>query len=157
MSRLVSTYETDFHAWALANAALLRAGRVVEADVAHIAEELESMAGKDRKELTSRLMQLLWHLLKWQYQPERAGGSWASTINIQRAEIEVLLDENPSLHAILPERFAVAYAKARRFAAGETGLPAATFPDTCPFTIEQTLDPGFWPGLPSNQAPDGGR
>ncbi|TVR61210.1 MAG: DUF29 domain-containing protein [Candidatus Competibacteraceae bacterium] len=157
MSRLVSAYETDFHAWALANAALLRAGRVAEADAEHIAEELESMAGKDRKELTSRLLQLLWHLLKWQYQPERAGGSWANTINIQRAEIEVLLDENPSLHAILPERFAVAYAKARRFASSETRLPSATFPDTCPFTIEQTLDPGFWPGLPSNQAPDGGR
>jgi hypothetical protein len=156
MSRLASTYETDFHAWALANAALLRAGRLAEADAAHIAEELESMAGKDRKELTSRLIQLLWHLLKWKYQPERAGGGWASTINIQRAEIEVLLDENPSLHAILPERFTVAYAKARRFAAGETGLPATTFPDTCPWAIEHVLDPNFWPGSSSKQASDNG-
>ena len=146
MSSLTHTYETDLHAWALANAALLRAGRLAETDWVHIADELENMAGKDRKELTSRLMQLLWHLLKWNYQPERAGSSWANTINTQRAEIEVLLDENPSLHAVLPERFAAAYGKARRFAAGETGLSLTLFPESSPFTIEQALDPGFWPG-----------
>lgn len=75
MNNLTQTYETDLHAWALANAALLRAGRLAETDWVHIADELENMAGKDRKELTSRLMQLLWYLLKWNYQPERAGSS----------------------------------------------------------------------------------
>ena len=34
---------------------------------------------------------------------------------------------------------------ARREAAAETGLPAATFPEACPWTVEQLLDEGFWP------------
>ncbi len=36
-------YETDFYAWAMEQAALLRAGRLDAADIANIAEEIESM------------------------------------------------------------------------------------------------------------------
>ena len=36
-------YETDFYAWAMEQAALLRAGRFGAADIANIAEEIESM------------------------------------------------------------------------------------------------------------------
>jgi hypothetical protein len=41
-----------------------------------------------------------------------------------------------------------AYAKARRDfrkAAAETGLPISSFPEECPFTSEQVLDPDFLP------------
>jgi hypothetical protein len=41
------TYDRDFYAWANEQAALLRAGRLSDADIAHIAEEIESM-GKTR-------------------------------------------------------------------------------------------------------------
>ena len=37
------------------------------------------------------------------------------------------------------------YRLARRKAAAETGLPISTFPDACPFTTEQVLDPDFLP------------
>ena len=37
------------------------------------------------------------------------------------------------------------YAIAREKAAAETGLRAATFPKTCPYTIDQLLDPDFLP------------
>ena len=36
-------YETDFYAWAMEQAALLRAGRFAAADTANIAEEIESL------------------------------------------------------------------------------------------------------------------
>ena len=36
----MSLYETDFYAWASQQAALLRAGKVTQADIAHIAEEI---------------------------------------------------------------------------------------------------------------------
>ena len=42
-----SLHDNDFYAWSLEQAALLRAGRVGEADLAAIAEEIESM-GKTR-------------------------------------------------------------------------------------------------------------
>jgi Domain of unknown function DUF29 len=38
-----------------------------------------------------------------------------------------------------------AYPKARHLAATETGLPRATFPDTCPWGVDELLDDDFWP------------
>jgi len=38
----------------------------------------------------------------------------------------------------------VEYRRARREAAKETGLPLATFPDECPFTLEQ-ITGDYWP------------
>ena len=87
-----ATYETDFHAWALQNASMLRQGRLDELDIEHIAEELEGMSASERRELLNRLQVLLLHLLKYQYQPERRGKSWLLTISHQRTAIERLLD-----------------------------------------------------------------
>ncbi|MGO9742822.1 MAG: DUF29 family protein, partial [Roseiarcus sp.] len=36
-------YQDDFYAWAMQQAALLRAGRFAVADIENIAEEIESM------------------------------------------------------------------------------------------------------------------
>ena len=41
-------YDQDFHAWANEQVGLLRAGRLSEADIEHIAEEIESL-GKIEK------------------------------------------------------------------------------------------------------------
>jgi hypothetical protein len=38
-----SNYDSDFYAWANEQAALLRAGRLGQADIEHIAQEIESM------------------------------------------------------------------------------------------------------------------
>ncbi len=140
-----SRYTDDFHAWTQEQAALLRTGRLRDVDAEHLAEEIESMGGSERQALSSRLTELLLHLLKWRHQPERRGSSWVASINKQRIGIDALLDESPSLRHQLPERFQRAYGKVRRYAAVETRLPMNTFPDACPFTVEQTLDPEFWP------------
>src|ERR1051325_1074039 len=103
-------YETDFAQWALRNAELLRSGRVSEADLEHIAEEIEDLGKSKRHAIESRFMRLFEHLLKWHYQPERRGASWRRSIAVQRVGIRRLLKENPSLHASLPEVIADAYA-----------------------------------------------
>jgi hypothetical protein len=41
--------------------------------------------------------------------------------------------------------FSQAYRLARKEAAAETGLALATFPETCPYALEQALDEAFWP------------
>lgn len=41
--RKTDLYERDFHAWANEQAALLRSGRVAKADLANLAEAIESM------------------------------------------------------------------------------------------------------------------
>lgn len=139
------TYETDFYAWANAQAALLRAGQFGEADVANIAEELESMGRSEKRQLVHRLTVLLTHLLKWQYQPERRGASWQATIRIQRIAITKLVADNPSLKSRMCEAIGDAYVEAVITAALETGLAEATFPATCLWPTEAIMDEAFWP------------
>ena len=140
-----SLYDTDFYAWANQQAELLRAGRLSAADIEHIAEEIESMGKTEKRELVNRLGVLLLHLLKWQFQPERKGSSWQSTVRVQRRDLARLLRDNPSLKSKLEEVMSDAYGDAILLAVGETGLPEATFPADCPWTFEQIMDAGFWP------------
>lgn len=139
-------YDRDFYAWANEQAALLRAGKLDAADIAHIAEEIESMGKTEKRELISRLVVLLLHLLKWQFQPERRGASWEATIRNQRLDIEEHLADNPSLKARLPEAIQAAYERARNSATAETGLARATFPTTCPWGFDAIINAEFWPG-----------
>jgi len=139
-------YERDFFEWAIQNAELLRAGRLDEADLEHIAEEIEGLGISQKKELYSRLRVLLMHLLKWKFQPEAgAGSSWRATIRTQRAELEPLFDFAPSLQRTVEENIQKAYPKAVSDAADETGLAESGFPEACPFTRNQVLDPKFFP------------
>ena len=41
---------------------------------------------------------------------------------------------------------------ARRDAVRETALPLATFPEDCPWTVEQMLDADFWPEVATAEA-----
>ena len=139
-------YETDFYAWAMEQAALLRAGRFAAADIANIAEEIESMGRGEKRELVNRLTILLLHLLRWQFQPGFRSASWSSSIREQRIRLRSHLKDNPSLKAKLDESFAEAYELAVIGAARETGLPESAFPKTAPYRFEQAADDAFWPG-----------
>lgn len=135
-------YDTDFHAWANEQAALLRAGNLSTADVANIAEEIETLGRSEKRELRSRLAVLLLHLLKWQYQPSRRSRSWEISIANARLDLAEHLADNPSLKATLPDAMASAYRRARLEAEQETGLPATTFPADCPWTFVQAMADG---------------
>jgi hypothetical protein len=138
-------YDQDFYAWSNQQAALLRAGQLQQADIEHIAEEIESMGKTEKRELISRLTVLLLHLLKWRFQPSNRGASWEASIRVQRNRLVDHLDDNPSLRPLTPNAVKAAYRDAVLEAIAETGLPASTFPETCPWTFEQALDPGSWP------------
>ena len=138
-------YEEDFLAWTQETARLLRAGRFGELDVESLIEEIESMGKSQGRELDSRLLVLIQHLLKWKYQPGMRPGSWGSTLITQRHELSRLLQQSPSLQPGLRAAVSTAYPVAVRAAGAGTGLPPATFPAHCPFTPEQILDPDFLP------------
>ena len=140
-----ATYDTDFYAWANEQTALLRAGKLKEADIVHIAEEIESMGKTEKRELINRLGVLLVHLLKWKYQPNLRGRSWLLSIKAQRNQLADHLEDNPSLKAKLAEIVASAYRDARIMTAKETPLDEDDFPDACPWTFEQAMDAEFWP------------
>jgi len=138
-------YDRDFYAWSREQAELLRAGKLAEADIEHIAEEIDSMGRTEKRELISRLAVLLLHLLKWRYQPTNRGASWEASIRVQRNRLADHLDDNPSLKPILPQALAAAYRDAALEAVAETGMARGAFPDLCPWSVEQAMDAGFWP------------
>ncbi|WP_207458021.1 DUF29 domain-containing protein [Azospirillum sp. SYSU D00513] len=140
-------YEADFALWIDRQAALLRSGRIGEVDHGNLAEELEDMGKRQRQDLRSRLEVLLAHLLKYEFQSGLRMGSWLGTIAEQRARIEDLVEESPSLRPVLESLAGEAtfYDRARRQAILETGLPAAKFPHANPYGA-RALDRDFWPG-----------
>ena len=139
-------YDQDFYAWSNQQVALLRAGKLAQADIELIAEEIESMGKTEKRELISRLTVLLLHLLKWRFQPAKRVPGWEASIRVQRNRLADHLDDNPSLKPLLPTALSAAYRDAVLEAVAETGLPASTFPEKCPWSFEQALDAGFWPG-----------
>ncbi len=142
----ILAYDADFHAWAIHNARLLRAGQLSQVDAEHIAEELEGMSASERRELLNRLQVLLLHFLKYQYQPERRGRSWLLTISHQRTAIERLLEESPSLKARLDDdAIARVYAKSVREVVIETDLDLHLFPIGCPYDLAQILNEDWLP------------
>ena len=138
-------YEEDLYAWALKNAALLRAGRVSEIDVQHLAEELEDMGKSERRALRSQLHNLLLHLLKWQFQPSHRGVSWKLLLRNARHRIGIIIEDSPSLRPQIQVLILKEYPTARLDAIDETGLPEASFPQTCPYTLEQVIDIAYFP------------
>ena len=126
-------YEQDFFQWTQTTAALIRQGKWHEVDPAYVAEELESLGKRDRRELASRLQVLVMHLLKWHYQPDRRveGHSWRSAIRTQRLQLRLLLRDSPSLQPQVPTYVADVYPAARAEACDETGLPETTVRQEC--------------------------
>ncbi|PPT09199.1 hypothetical protein CKA32_003952 [Geitlerinema sp. FC II] len=136
---IVNDYDLDFYAWTQRQSALLRSREWEKLDWDNLAEEIESMGKRERRELINRLCVLVGDLLKWKYQSERRCASWEATIAVQRDDIQDLLLENPSLKPFLEEAFLSGYKKGRLLAIADTNLQPSTFPVEPPFDLEYTL------------------
>jgi hypothetical protein len=138
-------YDEDFYGWAMAEANLLRQHKWNELDIEHLAEELESMGASEKREIRSRMKQLLKHLLKWKYQPDLQCRSWKNSIRNQRLELADVIKDNPSLRATLHEHIKEVYVRALADAVEETGIYKENFPTECPYTLEQIMNDEFYP------------
>lgn len=139
------TYDQDLVRWARETAELIREGSWQAVDVEHLAEELEDLSKSERRAIASQLVRLLLHLLKWQYQPERCSDSWIDSITDARLQIELAIQDSPSLRSYPTLVLAQSYQRARRSAAMQTGRPLETFPETCPYRLEEILDEDWLP------------
>lgn len=139
---LSQLYEVDETAWLEAMTELIQQGRCDQLDYPHLQEYLGDMARRDRREVESRLRTLLTHVLKWLHQPDHRSRSWRGTIIEQRQELSDLTASGV-LRNHAETVLADAYAKAVERAAAETNLAAESFPEACPYTLDQLLSPGF--------------
>lgn len=139
------TYQVDFNAWTNQTAQLLREQRWSEIDTKHLIEELEDLGKRDRRAVVSQLIRLLLHLLKWEYQPERRSDSWLDSMTDARVQIELALEDSPSLKNYLTEQVSSSYQRSRHQAAKQTGLALSTFPQSCPYALAATLQEGWLP------------
>ena len=138
-------YEQDYNLWLQKNVALLRQGKINHIDAANIAEELESMGKRDRRQLLNRAIVLLAHLIKWAYQPDAICSSWEGTIIEQRRRLLQLLKDSPSLKPLMEQQVSQAWEAACKDASVQTGQPVTTYPQQCPWGISQILDADWFP------------
>ena len=140
-----TTYATDFNLWTAQTAQLLREQRWHEIDVVHLIEEIEDLGKSERRAVVSQLTRLVMHLLKWQYQPQRRSDSWLDSITDARTQIELALEDSPSLKRYTATKLEDCYQRARRQAAKQTSLEISAFPNTCPYSLELVLAESWLP------------
>jgi len=142
---LSSLYDQDILLWSEDTVAKLKARDFDHLDIEHLIEEVEALGISQKKELISRLIVLLEHLLKRLYVdlPNDYKG-WERTIRTQRGELEVLLDAVPSLSS----RWELSFDKAWQIALKNVRkeYPQVSFPDAWSYdrAIEQLLNDDFW-------------
>lgn len=135
---LPTLFLSDETAWLEAMAELIESGDHASLDYANLREYLTDMAKRDRREVESRLIALLLHILKWEFQPAHRSRSWQASILEQRQELEGLVDRGVlrnHAEVVLPD----SYRKAVARAVIETGLPAETFPEDCRYSFDELL------------------
>ncbi len=149
-----SGYDTDFYAWSLRQAELIRRGALDQIDAENIAEEVESLARKERHSVEKRLRTLIEHLLKLSFftlsdDPRRG---WQVTVAKSRANLVSSFRDSPSLYsereAIYLSEWQAAVRIASLAIADDPAAVAAlaNLRDEPSFSIDLALDPDFFPG-----------
>jgi hypothetical protein len=133
-------YESDETAWLEAMSELIKEGHFEDLDFANLAECLADMAKRDRREVESRLTQLIAHVLKWMHQPKKRTRIWHATIVVQRQELSRVL-QGGLLRKHALRVLGSVYRDAVEQAAVETGLTTDTFPAECPYALDELLSP----------------
>jgi hypothetical protein len=138
-------YDEDFYGWANQQAAFLRAGRLNLVDIDNICEELETLARREKRELTEALTALMHGLLRWSCQTGHQSKSQSMRLELSRLSARDLMRDNPSLLPKNPDLVEEAYRRARMAAIIATGFAKSNFPETMPWPFEETLKESWLP------------
>jgi hypothetical protein len=140
-------YEDDFPLWAESQAALLRARRFDELDLDNLIEEVEDLGRRERDMVESHVETIVEHLLKLALShADRPRRGWLVTVDRQRAKLARKLTTTLRNH--LEAELPALYAGVRRPVARQLendGVALSTLPPTCPYSLDQVLDPDWYP------------
>ena len=143
-----SLYDRDTLLWVEDTVAKLKSGDFANLDIENLIEEVDALGRSQKKELKSRLLVLLEHLLKRLYidSPQDYRG-WEVTIWEQRQQIEIEIDDSPSLKTIWQESFDFAWRLAIKRV--RQNYSQTQFPDRWQFSsdLEPMLNDKFWQEL----------
>lgn len=132
-------YDQDFANWVKKTVNQLRQQDWENIDLDNLINEVEGLTKQEQRELRNYLKLLLWHILKWQYQPQKRSRSWEVTIEQAQEQINDILATSPSLKQFLEASLDSVYKQARSKAKKETGLSLKVFPEQSPLTLEEAL------------------
>ncbi|MEH2362774.1 DUF29 domain-containing protein [Nostoc sp.] len=145
MSKILTQilYEQDYHLWLETTLKQLQEGDLGHLDWEHLIEEIERLGNEQKHKLESYLLQLLKHLLLYQHWslPE-CKNHWEVEIDNFRVELRKLT-KSKNLYNYLLTVLEEVYIDALRQAKKKSGLNS--FPQTCPYSIEQILDVDYLP------------
>ena len=136
-----SLYESDYCLWLDTTLQQLKNNDFTNIDLVNLIEEIESLGRKERAELLSRLIVLFEHLLKlkyWQQELERNKRGWSNTVIEQTNQIEILLEDSPSLKSSLSNISDRAYSRALKVTKKKTGLN--NLPENNPFKLPDIIE-----------------
>ena len=141
----VSLYEQDYVEWLDVTLEQLQNRDLKHLDWTNLMEEVEALGSEQRHKVESYLIQLLKYLLLYQYwesEKSYCARDWLEEIDNLRNEIEILL-RSKTLYNHLVSILETSYQRARRSAKTKSDLNI--FPVICPYSMEQVLDPDWFP------------
>nr|WP_041933757.1 DUF29 domain-containing protein [Gloeothece verrucosa] len=140
-------YEEDYLLWLETTANFLKEKNFAQLDLINLIEEIEALGREERRKLEIYLRQLLKHLLFYQYWivPD-CKHHWATEIANFRLELKKLI-KSKTLYNYLIQVMDEVYSEALILAKKKSELKS--FPEKCPYTIEQILDIDYYPEIES--------
>ncbi len=138
-------YEIDDSLWLEATIELLKAKRFDALDLENLIEELEDLGNEKRFRVASFLQQIIRHCLLlqfWTSEREYNQAHWESELVNFQDQLNTYI--TASLRKYLEQEFDNIYQKALRYARKKTNNQVH-FPNTCPYSLEELLDPNWLP------------
>ena len=141
---LQKLYKIDDYLWIEETVKLLKEKKFDELDLENLIEELEDLGSEKRHKVESLLKQIIRHLLLleyWHREYEQNYRHWQSEVFNFRDQLNDRMTTN--FYHYLEENLAKIYQKARKYVQVKSGLD--TFPEDCPYTLQQLLDEDWLP------------
>ena len=142
---LKTLYEIDDSLWLEETIELLKAKNFEALDLENLIEELEDLGNEKKFRVASFLQQIIRHALLlqfWSSEREYNQGHWESELVNFQDQLNTYL--TASLRKYLEQEFDNIYQKATRYVRKKT-KNQVIFPDTCPYSLEELLDPNWLP------------
>ena len=142
---LKTLYEIDDSLWLEETIELLKAKNFEALDLENLIEELEDLGNEKKFRVAGFLQQIIRHCLLlqfWTREREYNQAHWQAEIVSFKDKLKRYLTTN--LRKYLEQEFDNIYEDAVRYVRQKTDNQV-NFPDTCPYSLEELLDPNWLP------------